>query len=245
MLILLIDIYHRIFVLLSNLKYLDLDVNNNYLFSKSLLNALSFTTCVFSSISHLRIKLHNFDDCLCLLDGRLNQLHTFIIKLEYVHDPSLLRRTPSEIIHNSSILLNNTVKKSNTKTFSFPALVKIIYLFYRKNLVKLKCFSLFVCLATSEFDSLVAPLLRRMSHLEKLTLTNKLRRLLVVFDVHSLKEDIMLIVTLIVIITLTGCKVDAMSVRFFVRYGIYSAHFLWFSWWHVHECWRSTYAGQF
>ncbi|CAF3416722.1 unnamed protein product [Rotaria sp. Silwood2] len=109
MLILLIDIYHRIFVLLSNLKYLDLDVNNTYLFSKSLLSGLSSTTCVSSSITHLRIKLHNFDDCLCLLDGRFNQLHTFIVKLEYIHDPSLLRRTPSEIIHNSSILLNNTL----------------------------------------------------------------------------------------------------------------------------------------
>lgn len=86
-------------------------MNNSYFFSKSLLSGLSSTTCVSSSISHLRIKLHNFDDCLCLLDGRLNQLHTFIVKLEYIHDPSLLRRIPSEIIHNSSILLNNTVKK--------------------------------------------------------------------------------------------------------------------------------------
>ncbi|CAF1599863.1 unnamed protein product [Rotaria sordida] len=128
MLNLLIDIYHRIFLLLSNLN-----------------------TCLSSSITNLRIKLHNFDDCLCLLDGRLNQLHTFIVKLEYIHDPSLLRRTPSEIIHNSSILLNNT-----------------------KNLVKLKCFSLFVYLATSEFDNLVAPLLRRMLHLEKLTLSLRL-----------------------------------------------------------------------
>ncbi|CAF1360538.1 unnamed protein product [Rotaria sordida] len=109
MLNLLIDIYHRIFLLLSNLKYLDLDVNNNYLFSKSLLDGLPSSTCLSSSITNLRIKLHNFDDCLCLLDGRLNQLHTFIVKLEYIHDPSLLRRTPSEIIHNSSILLNNTV----------------------------------------------------------------------------------------------------------------------------------------
>jgi hypothetical protein len=111
MLNLLIDIYHRIFDLLSNLKYLDLDVNNNYIFSKSFLSDLSSTTYVSSGISHLCIKLHNFDDCLCLLDGRFNQLHTLIVKLEFIHDPSLLRRTPSEIAHNSWILLNNTVKK--------------------------------------------------------------------------------------------------------------------------------------
>ena len=116
---LLIDIYHRIFVLLSNLKYLDLDVNKSYLFSKSLLSDLSSNTCISSSISHLRIKLHNFDDCLCLLDGRLNQLHTFVVKLEYIHDPSLLRRIPSEITHNSSILLNKTVRKNIIELFYF------------------------------------------------------------------------------------------------------------------------------
>jgi len=114
---LLIDIYHRIFVLLSNLKYLNLDVNKSYLFSKSLLSGLPSTTCVSSSISHLRIKLHNFDDCLCLLDGRVNQLHTFIVKLDYIHDPSMLRRTPSEIINNSSILLDNTVKNLTLEIF--------------------------------------------------------------------------------------------------------------------------------
>jgi hypothetical protein len=104
------EIYHRIFVLLSNLKYLDLNVNNWYVLPKSLLSDLPSTTCGSSSICHLRIKLHNIDDCFCLLDGRLNQLHTFIVKLDFIHDPSLLRRTPSEIAHNSSILLNNTVK---------------------------------------------------------------------------------------------------------------------------------------
>ncbi|CAF0933832.1 unnamed protein product [Adineta steineri] len=148
MLNLLIDIYHRTFALFSNLKYLDLDVNNRYFFFKPLLSGLSPTACISSSITHLCIKLHNIDDCLRLLDGRLNQLHTFIVKLEFIHDPELLRHYPSEITHNASILLNNT-----------------------KNVEKLKCFSLCACIQTTEFDNLVIPLVHRLSHLEKLTLS--------------------------------------------------------------------------
>ncbi|CAF4198518.1 unnamed protein product, partial [Rotaria sordida] len=40
--------------------------------------------------------VHNFDDCLCLLDGRLSQLHTFIVQVNYIED--------------TSIIINNTVK---------------------------------------------------------------------------------------------------------------------------------------
>jgi hypothetical protein len=108
---LLIDIYDRIFGLLSNLKYLDLDVNNTSLnFSRSLLNVLSSTMCVSWSIVHLHITMHNFDDCLCWLDGRLNQLQIFIVKLEFIHDPLHLRLTPRKIRHSSLKLLNNTVR---------------------------------------------------------------------------------------------------------------------------------------
>jgi hypothetical protein len=107
---LLIYIYDRIFGLLANLKYLDLDVNNIYNLSGSLLTDLSSTTCLSSSIVHLRIKLHNFDDCLCLLDGRLNDLLTLTVNLEYIHDSLNLRISPRKITHNSLKLLNNTVR---------------------------------------------------------------------------------------------------------------------------------------
>ncbi|CAF4634072.1 unnamed protein product, partial [Rotaria sp. Silwood2] len=33
--------------------------------------------------------MHNLDDCLYLLDGRLSQLHTFIITLDYIADTSM------------------------------------------------------------------------------------------------------------------------------------------------------------
>jgi len=37
-----------------------------------------------SSIIHLNIRLYDFNDCLCLLDGRLSQLKTFIVRIEKI-----------------------------------------------------------------------------------------------------------------------------------------------------------------
>lgn len=81
---------------LSKVQYLDLAGNENHLFSRRLLRGLSPARCSSSSIVHLRINIHNFDDCLCLLDGRLSQLETLIAKLDF--------------LRNSTILINNEVK---------------------------------------------------------------------------------------------------------------------------------------
>jgi hypothetical protein len=106
---LLTDIYNRIFGLVTNLKYLDLDNNDFYDFSRSLLTGLPSTTCFSSSIVHLRIKMQNIDDCLYLLDGRLSQLNTLIINLDYIHDPQQIRRRSQKIIRHSWKIMNNLV----------------------------------------------------------------------------------------------------------------------------------------
>lgn len=99
---LLINIYHRIFFLLSSLKHLDLHVNNNYLFSKSLLSGLPSNTCLSSNITHIYAS-----NCIILM---IVSVYLKIVLINYIHDPSLLRCTPSKIAQNSSILLNNTMK---------------------------------------------------------------------------------------------------------------------------------------
>ena len=81
---------------LSKLQYLDLGGNEDNLFSRRLLRGLSPARCSSSSITHLRINIHHFDDCLCLIDGRLSQLHTLMVKLDFVR--------------NSTKLINNEVK---------------------------------------------------------------------------------------------------------------------------------------
>ncbi|CAF1356093.1 unnamed protein product [Rotaria sordida] len=141
---LIIDIYSKIFALLTNLKCLDLDLDADdiYHFRRSLLWNLRSTTCFSSNIVHLRIKMHNFDDCLRLLNGRLSQLHTFIITLDFIYDTW----------HGTN---RHSLKKINNLNTLF----------------KLTCFSLCVYFSTNEFDSHVVPLLRRMSNLEKLTLS--------------------------------------------------------------------------
>ncbi|CAF1310975.1 unnamed protein product [Rotaria sordida] len=87
-------IYNRIFGLVTNLKYLDMDSSDTYTSSRSLLTGLPSTTCCSSSIVHLRIKMQNIDDCLYLLDGRLSQLHTLLIILDYIHDPVQISQMP-------------------------------------------------------------------------------------------------------------------------------------------------------
>ncbi|CAM4916927.1 unnamed protein product [Rotaria socialis] len=111
---LLIGIYKNIFAVLTNLKYLDLNVNDTYAFGKSVLKGLPSNICCSSSIVHLRIKMNNFEDFLSLMDGRLSQLHTFIIDLDYIYDTcyAALRfhRWRFNMRYVSSSVLNIVVK---------------------------------------------------------------------------------------------------------------------------------------
>ncbi len=61
----------------------------------SLIDSIS-TTCYPSNIIHLNVRIRKFSDCLCLLDGRLCQLQTFIVELDH--------------INTTSMTINNTVK---------------------------------------------------------------------------------------------------------------------------------------
>jgi len=106
----LIRTYVGIFGLLANLNYLDVNVYDIYSFPRSLLNGLSSIICSSSSIAHLRIRLHNLNDCLCLLDGRLSQLHTLIVNLDYIRDSSEDRFSSNRIRNNSSNIINNRVQ---------------------------------------------------------------------------------------------------------------------------------------
>ena len=45
---------------------------------------LSSITCFSSSIVHLRISVDTFDDCLCLLDGRLTHLRRLVVRISNI-----------------------------------------------------------------------------------------------------------------------------------------------------------------
>jgi hypothetical protein len=72
--------------------------------------------CRFSTIRELNIKVHSFGDCLELLDGRFDQLHTFIVDLVHIRSP---RETKNQVsfIRKISMLLDK-------KTFLF---FRVIY----------------------------------------------------------------------------------------------------------------------
>ena len=80
-------IFTRFFSVFSNLLYL-----NCQLYSKSNQLVVSFSnqtpTFFSSTLLNLRVKLQTFDDCLYLLDGRLSQLRSFDVNVDYVVDPS-------------------------------------------------------------------------------------------------------------------------------------------------------------
>ena len=110
---LLIDIYSNIFAYLTNLKYLDLNVDNTYSTRRPLLSGLSSTTYFSANTVHLRIRMHDLDDCLCLLDGRLSQLQTFIIDLDYIYDTfnGMHGRRPLSTRQDPLNMINNSVNK--------------------------------------------------------------------------------------------------------------------------------------
>ncbi|CAF1494428.1 unnamed protein product [Rotaria sordida] len=90
------NIFITIFTLFTNLTHLHFNLNDNCRFVPTSFIDLPFTIRNTTSIVYLNVSVHNFDDCLCLLDGRLSQLHTFIVQVNYIED--------------TSIIINNTVK---------------------------------------------------------------------------------------------------------------------------------------
>jgi hypothetical protein len=75
-------IFTQIFTMFPNLQYL------NFCPSSILYQRLSFgaspPTIISSTLLELRVCLHDFADCLHLLDGRFNQLHTLHVYIFFM-----------------------------------------------------------------------------------------------------------------------------------------------------------------
>jgi hypothetical protein len=70
---------------------IELDLNQNYIAVRPIFSVyrLSSMTCYSTSLTHLSISVKIFDDCLCLLDGRLSQLRKLYVFIIKIHTPSL------------------------------------------------------------------------------------------------------------------------------------------------------------
>ncbi|CAF4682915.1 unnamed protein product, partial [Rotaria sp. Silwood2] len=91
------NVFERIFALFTNLRDLDFGQTSKWLHPVLKLNSLSSNSCFSSTIVNLHINVFTFDDCQCLLDGRLSQLRTFIVSIVLICNSKLS-------IHNANIL---------------------------------------------------------------------------------------------------------------------------------------------
>ncbi|CAF2713309.1 unnamed protein product [Rotaria sp. Silwood2] len=117
------NVFITVFIMFINLTYLHFDVKDMYLYSPISLIDLPSTTCYSSSIVYLNVSVRNFDDCLCLLDGRLSQLYTLIVKVY--------------LIQNTSMIINNTKTLSNLKCFSLISFRRTIAIEYDNQILPL------------------------------------------------------------------------------------------------------------
>ncbi|CAM4820753.1 unnamed protein product [Rotaria magnacalcarata] len=92
-------IFTTIFVTFKNLTHLDFELEDDFVYPPLSLIDLPSTACYSSNIVELNVRVRNFDDCLCLLDGRLSQLNTFIIKIDKIQNSS-------KTLDNKKILYN-------------------------------------------------------------------------------------------------------------------------------------------
>ncbi|UJR23600.1 hypothetical protein I4U23_026589 [Adineta vaga] len=88
---------------------------------------LPSTICFSSSIVHLRISVDTFDDCLCLLDGRLTYLHRLVIQISNICTTKLI---PSDMVINTirsfSLTSHSETKEYDSEVISL--LRRMIYL---------------------------------------------------------------------------------------------------------------------
>ena len=72
---------------------------------------LSSTNFKSSTLTELKIRVENFDDCLCLLDGRFNCLSTLIIHI------NLISYTSGTIDNKVSRIVNFSVSRKTSTEF--------------------------------------------------------------------------------------------------------------------------------
>ncbi|CAF0769087.1 unnamed protein product [Adineta steineri] len=93
-----INVYARIITFFENLKHLNIKGSSITAYPGVLLYDLPSTIFSSSILTKLCINVATFNDCLYLLDGRLNQLNSFTVRVYDVDAPSL-------IVHNKNNLL--------------------------------------------------------------------------------------------------------------------------------------------
>ncbi|CAF1313478.1 unnamed protein product [Rotaria sp. Silwood1] len=155
------NVFANIFTIFTNLNHFEFGFEDHFEYSPVSLINLSSTIFYSTSINYLNVTVQYFNDCLCLFDGRFNQLHTVIVKVE--------------IIENSSQIINNKKIVSNLKCFSLFSPdetieydSQIVPLLQQMSQLEKLTLSLDVINRTSFIDGtqLYNDILKNMSHLQ-------------------------------------------------------------------------------
>ncbi len=85
------NVYAHILSLFENLKHLTIVSSSVNEYPHLLVRSLPSTNFSFT-LTVLCINVVHFEDCLCLLDGRLKQLSTFIVQIHYIFNRPLIAR---------------------------------------------------------------------------------------------------------------------------------------------------------
>ncbi|CAF2650008.1 unnamed protein product [Rotaria sp. Silwood2] len=117
-----INVYGHILKFFENLTHLSILKDSISSYPGLILHNLPSTTFFSSTLTHLCINTYNLDDCLYLLDGRLKQLTTLIVRKQYIHF--------SSIVHNMDNL-------PNLKCFSLKCYAQICQ--YDETILPLRC----------------------------------------------------------------------------------------------------------
>lgn len=107
------EVFTCIFTKFSNLTHLEYSLSDTCGLSPSPTFERLFNSCYSFNIIYLRVKLYRLDDCVYLLDGRLNQLQTFIVQVGDINHCSFI---PDQMVRNLScdekiffVLLSDTI----------------------------------------------------------------------------------------------------------------------------------------
>ena len=82
------NVYQHILKFFQNLRHLSVIQSFNPVYPHLTLCDLPSATFFSSTLTYLSINLYTFDDCLCLLDGRLKQLSALLVKVIYMEGSS-------------------------------------------------------------------------------------------------------------------------------------------------------------
>jgi hypothetical protein len=88
------NVFYRIINTFSNLTHLDFGCCDPSLSTELSFDGLPANACFSSTLVDLRVDVNAFDDCLRLLDGRLEHLQRFIVEVDIMpHEPPNIDNT--------------------------------------------------------------------------------------------------------------------------------------------------------